>query len=71
MALRVCLAGAMSAETRDILQDALADPTLTPNPRQRVLRMLWLVSLAPEAEMEGLGLDDILRRIFEKVEVPR
>jgi len=30
-----------------------------------------LVSLAPEAEMEGLGLDDILRRIFEKVEVPR
>jgi MoxR-like ATPase len=29
------------------------------------------VSLAPEAEMEGLGLDDILRRIFEKVEVPR
>jgi MoxR-like ATPase len=29
------------------------------------------VSLAPEAEMEGLVLDDILRRIFEKVEVPR
>lgn len=29
------------------------------------------VSLAPEAEMEGLGLEDILRRIFEKVEVPR
>jgi len=29
------------------------------------------VSLAPEAEMEGLALDDILRRIFEKVEVPR
>jgi len=28
------------------------------------------VSLAPEAEMEGLGLEDILRRIFEKVEVP-
>jgi len=29
------------------------------------------VSLAPEAEMEGLGLEDVLRRIFEKVEVPR
>ncbi len=29
------------------------------------------VSLAPEAEMEGLGLDDVLRKIFEKVEVPR
>ena len=29
------------------------------------------VSLAPEAEMEGLMLEDILRRIFEKVEVPR
>jgi MoxR-like ATPase len=29
------------------------------------------VSLAPETEMEGLALEDILRRIFEKVEVPR
>jgi MoxR-like ATPase len=29
------------------------------------------VSLSPEAEMEGLGLDDVLRKIFEKVEVPR
>jgi len=29
------------------------------------------VSLAPEAEMEGLGLEDVLRKIFEKVEVPR
>ena len=29
------------------------------------------VTLAPEAEMEGLTLDDVLRRIFESVEVPR
>jgi MoxR-like ATPase len=29
------------------------------------------VTLTPEAEMEGLGLDDVLRRIFESVEVPR
>jgi MoxR-like ATPase len=29
------------------------------------------VSLSPETEMEGLALEDILRRIFEKVEVPR
>ena len=29
------------------------------------------ISLAPEAEMEGLGFEDVLRRIFEKVEVPR
>jgi len=29
------------------------------------------VSLSPEAEMEGLGLEDVLKRIFEKVEVPR
>jgi MoxR-like ATPase len=29
------------------------------------------VTLAPEAEMEGLVLDDILKRIFESVEVPR
>jgi MoxR-like ATPase len=29
------------------------------------------VTLTPEAEMEGRTLDDVLRRIFEKVEVPR
>jgi MoxR-like ATPase len=29
------------------------------------------VSLSPEAEMEGLVLDDVFRRIFEKIEVPR
>jgi len=29
------------------------------------------VTLTPEAEMEGLSLDDLLRRIFEQVEVPR
>ena len=29
------------------------------------------VTLAPEAEMEGTQLGDVLRRIFESVEVPR
>ena len=29
------------------------------------------VTLSPEAEMEGLVLDDVLKRIFEQVEVPR
>ena len=29
------------------------------------------VTLAPEAEMEGLRLSDVLKRIFEAVEVPR
>ena len=29
------------------------------------------VTLAPEAEMEGTTLADVLRRIFETVEVPR
>jgi MoxR-like ATPase len=29
------------------------------------------VTLAPEAEMEGTSLDDVLRRIFNSVEVPR
>jgi MoxR-like ATPase len=29
------------------------------------------VTLAPEAEMEGLALGDFLRRLFESVEVPR
>ena len=29
------------------------------------------ITLSPEAEMEGLSLDDLLRRIFDQVEVPR
>jgi MoxR-like ATPase len=29
------------------------------------------VTLSPEAEMEGLTLDDVLRRTFDSVEVPR
>ena len=29
------------------------------------------VTLSPEAEMEGMALDDLLGRIFEQVEVPR
>ena len=29
------------------------------------------VTLSPEAEMEGVVLEDVLRRIFEQVEVPR
>lgn len=29
------------------------------------------VNLSPESEMEGLTLDDVLKRIFERVEVPR
>ena len=29
------------------------------------------VTLSPEAEMEGMALDDLLTRIFEQVEVPR
>ena len=29
------------------------------------------VTLTPEAEMEGMALEDLLGRIFEQVEVPR
>ncbi|MGN6182513.1 MAG: AAA family ATPase [Thermoanaerobaculia bacterium] len=29
------------------------------------------ITLSPEAEMEGLALDDLLRKIFDQVEVPR
>jgi MoxR-like ATPase len=29
------------------------------------------ITLTPEAEMEGLALEDLLKRIFEQVEVPR
>jgi MoxR-like ATPase len=29
------------------------------------------VTLAPEAEMEGTGLDAVLEKIFARIEVPR
>jgi MoxR-like ATPase len=29
------------------------------------------ITLSPEAEMEGVALEDLLRRIFDQVEVPR
>jgi MoxR-like ATPase len=29
------------------------------------------VTLSPEAEMEGMTLDDVLKRTFDSVEVPR
>jgi hypothetical protein len=29
------------------------------------------ITLTPEAEMEGLALDDLLKRIYDQVEVPR
>jgi len=33
--------------------------------------LLHRVTLTPEAEMEGFTLDDVLKRIFDKTEVPR
>jgi MoxR-like ATPase len=33
--------------------------------------LIHRVTLSPEAEMEGMALDDLLGRIFEQVEVPR
>jgi MoxR-like ATPase len=29
------------------------------------------ITMSPEAEMEGLALEDLLKRIFDQVEVPR
>jgi MoxR-like ATPase len=33
--------------------------------------MVHRVTLTPEAEMEGVALEDVLKRIFDLVEVPR
>jgi MoxR-like ATPase len=33
--------------------------------------LIHRVTLSPEAEMEGLTIDDLLKRLFETVEVPR
>ena len=39
----------MSATTRSILKDALADPDFPRTGDKRVLDLLWLASLSPEA----------------------
>jgi MoxR-like ATPase len=46
---------------------------VTPDDVKAVARAVLIhrVTLSPEAEMEGATLDDLLRRIFETVEVPR
>lgn len=41
-------AGRMSAETRTILAQALADPDFPDHPAERVKTLLWLVNLSPE-----------------------
>jgi uncharacterized protein (DUF1800 family) len=41
-------AGTMSAETRGILAEALADPAFPLAPQIRALQLLWLVSVSPE-----------------------
>jgi MoxR-like ATPase len=45
----------------------------TPDDVKAVARpvLIHRVILSPEAEMEGVVIDDVLRRIFERVEVPR
>ncbi len=46
---------------------------VTPDDVKEMARAVLIhrVTLSPEAEMEGLVLDDLLKRIFETVEVPR
>jgi len=46
---------------------------VTPDDVKEMARpvLVHRITLAPEAEMEGLVLDDLLKRIFESVEVPR
>ncbi len=46
---------------------------VTPDDVKEMARpvLVHRVTLSPEAEMEGLVLDDLLKRIFESVEVPR
>jgi MoxR-like ATPase len=46
---------------------------ITPDDVKSLLHpvLVHRITLTPEAEMEGLALDDLMRRIFEQVEVPR
>jgi MoxR-like ATPase len=46
---------------------------VTPDDVKAVARAVLVhrVTLSPEAEMEGATIDDLLRRVFETVEVPR
>jgi hypothetical protein len=38
----------LSAETRAIFAEALADPDFPADPQERVSTLLWMVSLSPE-----------------------
>jgi hypothetical protein len=44
----VFFSGRLSAETRAIFAEALADPDFPDDPRDRVSTLIWLVSLSPE-----------------------
>ncbi|HUP59488.1 MAG TPA: MoxR family ATPase [Thermoanaerobaculia bacterium] len=53
---------------------ALADRDfITPDDVKSLLQpvLVHRITLTPEAEMEGLGLEDLMKRVFEQVEVPR
>lgn len=49
---QLLFAGAMSDATRGILRGALADPTFPRQANPRVITLLWLASLAPEAVVQ-------------------
>ncbi len=49
---QLLFAGAMSDATRGILSSALADPTFPRQANPRVITLLWLASLAPEAVVQ-------------------
>jgi uncharacterized protein (DUF1800 family) len=49
---QLVFAGAMSDATRGILRGALADPTFPRQANPRVITLLWLASLAPEAVVQ-------------------
>jgi MoxR-like ATPase len=46
---------------------------ITPDDVKALLHpvLVHRITLTPEAEMEGLALEDLMKRIYEQVEVPR
>jgi len=46
---------------------------ITPDDVKSLLQpvLVHRITLTPEAEMEGLAIDDLMKRIYEQVEVPR
>ena len=65
--------GSVHVDWTSDLNDQLRRDYITPDDVKSLVApvVTHRITLSPEAEMEGLALEDLLKRIFDQVEVPR